>query len=109
MYLFYVEEDMDGKAIAIGISTSPGPDWLKEIVKKVGIRLKVHRELRTLLLTTSAQNKGSELALETSPSPATPVTPRSTSPCTSNAVSFFFFYLTASTQLVVYTHVESCG
>ena len=79
---------MDGKAIAVDISTSPGPDWLKEIVKKVGIRLKVHRELRALLLTTSAQNKGSELALHASP--ATPVTPRSTSPCTYNAASSYF-------------------
>lgn len=78
---------MDGKAIAIGMSTSPGPDWLKEIVKKVGIRLKVHRELRALLLTTSTQDKGSELAPQASPS--TPATPRSASPCTSTAVSCF--------------------
>ncbi len=52
-----LDEDMDGKAIAIGISTSPGPDWLKDVVKKVGIRLKVHRELRQLLLTTSSRGQ----------------------------------------------------
>lgn len=81
------EEEMDGKAIAIGMSTSPGPEWLKEIVKKVGNKLKVHRELRALLLTSSTQNKGSEVA-----SPATPITPRFTSPCTSNAVSVFLIF-----------------
>ena len=52
---------MDGKAISIGISTSPGPDWLKDVVRKVGLRLKVHKELRQLLLTSSSRiQRGNE-------------------------------------------------
>ena len=55
------DEDLDGKAIAIGISTSPGPDWLKDVVRKVGLRLKVHKELRQLLLTSSSRiQRGNE-------------------------------------------------
>ncbi len=53
MYEYYfTEEEMDGKAIAIGLSTTPGPDWLKDIIKKVGQRLKLHRDLRGLLMKT---------------------------------------------------------
>ena len=33
---------------SVGLSTSPGPDWLKDVVSKVGLRLKVHNALRTL-------------------------------------------------------------
>ncbi len=46
---------MDGKAIALGITTCSGSDWLKDVVKKVGIGLKVHRELRQFLLASSAR------------------------------------------------------
>ena len=42
------DQDMDGKAIAAGLATCPGPDWLKDVVAKVGLRLKVHTALRTL-------------------------------------------------------------
>ena len=39
---------MDGSAIVVGLASSPGPDWLKDIVRKVGLRLKVHNALRAL-------------------------------------------------------------
>ena len=41
---------MDGDAISVGFASSPGPDWLKDIVPKVGLRLKVYSALRALHL-----------------------------------------------------------
>ena len=41
---------MDGNAIAVGLASGPGPDWLKDVVPKVGQRLKVHDALRALYL-----------------------------------------------------------
>ena len=41
-------EDMDGKATAAGLTSCPGPDWLKNVVINVGQCLKVHTALRTL-------------------------------------------------------------
>ena len=42
------DEEMDGKAIAAGLASCPRPDWLKDVVVKAGLRLKVHTALRTL-------------------------------------------------------------
>lgn len=33
---------MDGDSIAVGLASSTGPDWLKDVISKVGLRLKVH-------------------------------------------------------------------
>ena len=41
---------MDGTAIKYGLGTSPGPQWLQEIVPVLGQRLKVHNDLRTLCM-----------------------------------------------------------
>lgn len=41
---------MDGNAISIGFASSPGPDWLKDVVPKTGLRLKVYSALRALQL-----------------------------------------------------------
>ncbi len=38
---------MDGDAIAVGLASGPGADWLKEVVPKVGLRLKVYGTLRS--------------------------------------------------------------
>ena len=38
---------MDGKAIAFGLATAPGPDWLKDLIPTLGLRLKVHNSLRS--------------------------------------------------------------
>ena len=43
--ILIIDEYLDG---SVGLSTSPGPDWLKDVVSKVGLRLKVHNALRTL-------------------------------------------------------------
>ena len=42
-----LEQEMDRAAIKCGFGTSPGPQWLQEIVPVLGQRLKVHNELRT--------------------------------------------------------------
>lgn len=39
---------MDGNAILMGFASCPGPDWLKDVVSKVGLRLKVYSALRAL-------------------------------------------------------------
>lgn len=48
--ILYSDEDMKDDAVAVGLSSSPGPDWLKDLVPKVGLRLKVHKALRSLYL-----------------------------------------------------------
>lgn len=37
---------MDGEAVAAAFATSPGADCLKEIVPRLGVRLKVYNALR---------------------------------------------------------------
>lgn len=41
-----IDQQLDGHAIGVGLSTSPGPDWLKDVVPQLGVRLKVHQALR---------------------------------------------------------------
>ena len=41
---------MDGPAIKFGLGTSPGAEWLREIVPTLGQRLKVHNVLRSLCI-----------------------------------------------------------
>lgn len=41
------EQDLDGSAIAFGLGTTPSPDWLKNVVPALGLRLKVHNALRS--------------------------------------------------------------
>lgn len=43
-----LEQELDGSAISMGLASSPGPDWIKEIVPLLGVRLKVHNALRAL-------------------------------------------------------------
>lgn len=39
---------MDGEAITVIFTTSPGPDCLKDVLPKLGQRLKVYNALRCL-------------------------------------------------------------
>ena len=43
-----VENDMDGEALTTLIGLTPGPDCLKNLVKKVGWRLKVYKAIKEL-------------------------------------------------------------
>jgi hypothetical protein len=40
---------MDGVAVATAFTTAPGPDCLKEVVPKLGQRLKVYKAIKTLI------------------------------------------------------------
>ncbi len=44
---------MDGNAISLGFASSPGPDWLKDVVPTLGLRLKVYNDLRSLVADES--------------------------------------------------------
>lgn len=39
---------MDGEALLTLIGLTPGPDCLKDLVKKVGLRLKVYKAIKVL-------------------------------------------------------------
>lgn len=51
-YLYYmdvlVENDMDGEALVTLIGVTPVPDCFKELVVKVGQRLKLYKEIKAL-------------------------------------------------------------
>ena len=36
---------MDGEAVYFGLASNPGHDWLKDVIPKLGLRLKVHLAL----------------------------------------------------------------
>lgn len=40
---------MDGEAIFTAFATAPGPDCIREVVPKLGYRLKVYRCLKSLI------------------------------------------------------------
>lgn len=40
---------MDGNAIIWGLASTPGPDWLRDVVPTFGLRLRVYQSLQTLL------------------------------------------------------------
>ena len=48
-YIFVTEQEMDGSAISFGVASTPGPDWLRDVVPVLGLRLKVHNRLRSLV------------------------------------------------------------
>ena len=41
---------MDGEAICTALASCPGPDCLKDIIKKAGPRLRVYSALRAICL-----------------------------------------------------------
>ena len=45
----YAENDMDGNALALAFAAHSGPDCLKNIVPKYGLRLKVYRAIKAEL------------------------------------------------------------
>lgn len=38
-----VDQDMDGEAVTAALATTPGPDCLKDVLPKLGQRLKVYK------------------------------------------------------------------
>ena len=47
LFLFLnIEHEMDGESLMTLISVTPGPDCLKDLIPKIGIRLKVYRSIK---------------------------------------------------------------
>ena len=47
---------MDGEALETLMGTSTGPDCLKELIPKLGMRLKVYQRFKTYLIRTPVSN-----------------------------------------------------
>ena len=47
----HIEQGMDGEAILIAFTTNIGADCLRDVLPKLGIRLKVYNALRKELMT----------------------------------------------------------
>ena len=48
VHAYDAENEMDGDALATLLTVSSGPDCLKELIKKVGVRLKVYQLIKSL-------------------------------------------------------------
>ena len=48
-FKYTVDQDMDGEAIAAAFAVTPGPDCIRDVVKKVGIRMKVYQAIKKAL------------------------------------------------------------
>ena len=48
-FLLNIEENMDGQALIDAFETCSGPDCIKDIIPKYGIRVKTYKILRDLL------------------------------------------------------------
>ena len=46
---------MDGESLEALLGTTQGPDCLKELIPKVGIRLKLYQRIRTALYNQDCQ------------------------------------------------------
>ena len=42
------ENEMDGESLVTLMGSKPGPDSLKDLVEKVGLRMKLYKAIRTL-------------------------------------------------------------
>lgn len=47
--LFILDQEMDGTAIMQTFATCPGPDCLRDIISKFGVRMKVYAAIKTQL------------------------------------------------------------
>ena len=46
--VFTLENEVDGEALSTLISLIPGPDCLKDLVPKIGIRIKLHQRIKAI-------------------------------------------------------------
>lgn len=49
----FLAHEMDGEALVTLIGVTPGPDCLKDLISKVGIRLKVYNHIKSVYQTSS--------------------------------------------------------
>ena len=52
--MFPADNEMDGESLEALLGTSQGPDCLKELITKLGIRLKVWQRIKTLMVYSQA-------------------------------------------------------
>lgn len=45
---FYADNEMDGESLVTLIGSKPGPDSLKDLVQKVGLRMKLYKAIKEL-------------------------------------------------------------
>ena len=45
----FLDQEMDGEAISVAFAACPGPDCLRDVLPKLGQRLKVYKELKACL------------------------------------------------------------
>jgi len=43
------DQDMDGEAICVALASTPGPDSLRDVIPKLGLRLKVYQVIKAAL------------------------------------------------------------
>jgi len=56
---------MDGEAVSLAFATTAGPDCLKDVISKYGIRLKVYRTIKEQLEHNQVKMCGFNLPLST--------------------------------------------
>lgn len=49
LFKYHLEQEMDGEAICAAFASSPGPDALRDLIPKLGVRLKVYRAIKSVL------------------------------------------------------------
>ena len=57
MYLcrYFIDNDMDGESLVTLVSSKPGPDSLKDLVLKVGPRMKLYKAIQALYTNDSVR------------------------------------------------------
>ena len=48
--MFMLANEMDGEAVEAAFAAIPGPDCFKDLIPKLGLRLKVYNEIKALFL-----------------------------------------------------------
>ena len=64
----FLDQAMDGEAISQALGTLPGPDCLKDVVPKFGVRLKVYNAIRSFMRSDESDSEVMKLSGETDPS-----------------------------------------
>lgn len=54
LFVLLIANAMDGDALVTLVGLTPGPDSLKELVSKVGLRMKVYKVIKSLYNKESA-------------------------------------------------------
>ena len=53
-----VENDMDGEAVSLAFASCSGPDCIKDVIPKYGLRLKVYQAIKREIEASAACSSG---------------------------------------------------